>query len=324
MVIRTNVKNRVAVFFDAEILTKINHCHIYNYRLSTGIDPSESWKKPHSNVRRYRKKLTKPFYKVKQRFKHPMGKNRTPEQLAKLTAYILERHPEEFGLILNPDGFVSIKELLKVVHEESGYGYVRRSHLNEIQISIPASLEIRDDRIRAINRENLASPSPADHPPKILFTCIRRKAHAVVIDKGIYPQGADHVVLSSDRNMAERIGRRKDSQPIVLEVHTVKSYQQGVRFYQSGDSLFLADFIPPDCFSAPPLPKEKHENEKPAKVSRRNKPEREEDFTPGTFYMDISPEKKSKKTGAKPKSRKAPWKKDRKKLRKEKENMGPE
>jgi putative RNA 2'-phosphotransferase len=322
MTIPVKFQNIFAVFFDPRILTKINHRHIYDNHMQIGFDRLDG--KTRSNAGRYRKKLTKPFYKVKQRLKYPMGKNRTPEQLAKLMAYILEKHPEEFGLVLNPDGFVTIKELLKAIHEESGYGYVCRSHLNEIQISIPASLEIVDDNIRAINREALVPPSPVDHPPKILFTCIRRKAHAVVLDKGIHPQGADHVVLSSDREMAERIGRRKDSQPIVLEVHTARSCQQGVRFYQSGDSLFLADFIPLDCFSAPPLPREKHESAKPDKGSKRNKPDHEEDFTPGSFYMDINSEKKSKKPGSKPKNRKAPWKKDRKKLRKEKEKMWPE
>ncbi len=252
-----------------------------------------------------------------------MGKNRTPQQLAKFIGYILERHPDEFGLVLDPNGFVKIKELVKAVNEEEGYGYVRRSHLNEIQISIPACLEIVDDTIRAVNRQRLTAPAPAECPPQILFTCVRSKAHAAILEKGIFPQGAEHVVLSSEQEMAERIGRRKESQPVVVRVHTGQSHQQGVRFYQSGESLFLADYIPLNCFTAPPLPKEKPENEKAGKAAKRQKPKQEGNFTPGSFYMDINPEKKSKKTGSKPKSGKTPWKKDRKRLRKQKEKMWP-
>jgi putative RNA 2'-phosphotransferase len=249
-----------------------------------------------------------------------MGKHRSPQQLDKFFSYILGRRPDEFGLVPDSDGFVKIKELLKAVSEEQSWRYVRRSHIDEILISLPSpSVEVADDRIRATNRGKLPQLLSAENLPKILFTCIRNKAHATVLEKGIYPQGMEHVVLSSSLEMAERIGRRRDPQPVLLRVHTVKSRQQGVEFHQTGESIYIAGIIPTGCFTAPPLPKQKPEHEKSAKPS---KPEK--DHTPGSFYLHPKPDKSTKNGSKKTKGQKSTsWKQDKKKLRKQKERIWP-
>ena len=79
-----------------------------------------------------------------------MAASRTPKYLAKILATLLARPPEELALVPDAEGFVKIKELLKALHEEEGFGYVNRSHLNEIVLSVPdAPIEIRENRIRA-------------------------------------------------------------------------------------------------------------------------------------------------------------------------------
>lgn len=253
-----------------------------------------------------------------------MANQRSLTQLAKFLSYILERRPDEFGLIPDKNGFVKIKDLLKAVNEEPELGYIRRSHINEVLISTPSCLEMTDDTIRAVKREHLSGPSPVEHPPAILFTCIRQKAHMNVLNNGIHPQGGEYIVLSSNQEMAERIGKRKDPNPLLLRVHTAQAHQQGIKFHQSGETLYLADYIPAGCFTAPPLPKKMLEKEKTTPSSKRPKQRQEKDFTPGSFYPDFNADKKSEKTGnSKQKSRKDTWKHDRKKLRKQKEKMWP-
>ena len=44
-----------------------------------------------------------------------MSKLRSPQKLAKFIAYILGHKPDEFGLVLEKDGFVKIKEFLKAL-----------------------------------------------------------------------------------------------------------------------------------------------------------------------------------------------------------------
>ena len=88
-----------------------------------------------------------------------MSKQRSAKQLAKLIDYVLSRRPDEFGLVTDEHGFVKTKELLKAVNEEEGFRYVRRSHLDEILITVPDhSLEVADKFIRSKFRDRRTGP----------------------------------------------------------------------------------------------------------------------------------------------------------------------
>lgn len=246
-----------------------------------------------------------------------MGKAKTPQSLAKLITYILGRRPDEFGLVTDTEGFVKIKELLKAITEEEGWKYVRRSHLDEIQYSLPdPPFEISGKQIRAKHRDQLVRPHPVSKLPKLLFTGIRKRAYRSVADKGIFPTGYYQVVLSSSRDLAERMGKRADQDPVMLSVHVQKSVESGVRFFQSGESLFLAESIPAGCFSGPPLPQEKTETKKPDSVQEAGPPKMAGSFTinPGDVAGNRPP-------GPKPSKGQTDWKtgKSRKKQKRKRE-----
>ena len=193
-----------------------------------------------------------------------MAKQRSPKQLAKFIDYILARRPDEFGLVVDAEGFVKIKDLLKALNEEVGWKYVRRSHLDEIMITLKRpSFEILENKIRAKTRDHLPKTTQVQDPPKLLYTCVRRKAYPSVREKGIHPSGHFQIVLSSNRELAHRIGKRMDPSPVVLTVHTRQSTDKGVSYHQAGETLFLSDHVPAGCFTGPPLPKEKPAAKKP-------------------------------------------------------------
>ena len=209
------------------------------------------------------------------------AKHRSPEYLAKIISYILGRNPAEFGLVPDPDGFVKIKEFLKVVQDEKGLKHVRRSSIDEILISVPNSMiEIRGDQIRSKEFQASSSYLQAKDIPKILFTCVRRKAYGNVIEKGISPMGFSHVILSSNSDMAEKIGRRRDPEPVKLVVQTQGCMDKGTVFYEAGETLYLAESIPLGCFAGPPLPKQKP---LPSKIEIHEEPQR--DRMPGSFTL---------------------------------------
>lgn len=187
-----------------------------------------------------------------------MVQRKSPKQLAKFISYVLGRNPGEFGLVPNDNGYVKIKEFLKAIGEEEGFRYVRRSHIDEILISLPnPPIEIDNNYIRAKFRDSLPNQNQTQNPPKLLYTCVRRKAYPMVFEKGIFPMGFNEVVLSSMPDMAKRIGKRKDSLPVLLTVQTQKAIEQGIMFYEAGETLFLAESIPANSFTGPSLPKQK-------------------------------------------------------------------
>jgi putative RNA 2'-phosphotransferase len=238
----------------------------------------------------------------------------SPKQLAKFFNYVLGRRPDEFGLVTDKQGFVKIKELIKATNEEEGLGYVRRSHINEIMVTLRNhGLEVADNLIRALKREKLPRQSFALNPPKLLYTCVRKKAYPSVLDKGIRPTSFSKIILSSNRHLAERMGRRSDHAAILLTVQVYLSEEKGIVFFQAGESLFLADHIPPGCFSGPPLPKE------PPEPRRSDKSKKEPaEIAAGSFLLDlnkkdrpVTPGSRQKKRNKKQKQRRErpPWRK---------------
>ena len=240
-----------------------------------------------------------------------MTKNNPAVQLAKSLAYVLGRGPYEFGMVTDTEGFVKIKDLLKALSEEKEFRHVRRGHLQEISVTLPdAPIEILDDSVRAKDRSHLPPRSPAESLPKLLYTCVRRRAYPVVLEKGIFFDNRPFVVLSSDRDMAVRIGRRDDASPVLLTVSVQQAREAGVRFLSAGGTLYLTEGIPAGCFTGPP----------PEKVYEMP-PSREVRSTPlaikhpGSFFpdpADIQPgvsKDKQERRGGRPE-----WKRDRKRM----------
>ncbi|MBT8371050.1 MAG: hypothetical protein KJO34_08820, partial [Deltaproteobacteria bacterium] len=91
----------------------------------------------------------------------------------------------------------------------------------------------------------------------------------------------------------------------------IKANDKGVVFIQAGESIFLSDFIPSDCFTGPPLPKEKPVTKKEAKQ------ETPQMHAPaGSFFIDLAEnvnpktsETKSKRRVKKnkPRRERPPW-----------------
>ena len=209
---------------------------------------------------------------------------------AKFLAYILGVHPDEFGLVPDKEGFVKIKDLIKAIHEEEGWRAFRQSHINEIMISLTEPpFEISARHIRAKDRKSLPVRLSADKTPKLLYTCIRPRALFAVAEKGIFPMGRKHVILSPDLDMALRIGRRFDSSPALLTINVDNAIQAGILFLQAGKQLFLARSIPVGCFSGPPLPKETKLVQPKESVQPK-----ERDRTPGSFFPSLSDHMTSK------------------------------
>ena len=179
------------------------------------------------------------------------------EKLARLMTYMLGHRPDEFGLIPDHEGFVSIKEMLQAIHEEAGWGYVRQGHVNEVLLGAERSLfQPEERRIRSLDRRwHLALDRPAQTLPRILFTPVRRRAHPHVMQKGLRSGQAKHLVLSPEKEMAIRLGKRRDQRPIVLDVLAAAARAAGLAFYRFGD-LYLTAEIPPEYIAGPPPSKE--------------------------------------------------------------------
>ena len=233
--------------------------------------------------------------------------------LAKTLHWILGMEPDRFGLIPGADGWIPVKELLKALSEEEDLRWVRAGHFNEIIQTLPAPpIELANSRVRATDRSRLFRAEFGPELPAELHLPIRAKAWPHVHEKGLFPPEDQPLVLARTREMATRLGKRKDPSPVLVTVRTPDIEVMGVTAVAYGSTLVTLDFLPRGCFYGPALPKEREPKKKTAP------PKSPRSLSPGSYVPSAEAllppgEKKERKRD------RNSWKENRKRLRKEKD-----
>ena len=230
-----------------------------------------------------------------------------------MLTYILAYRPDEFGLIPDEEGFVRYKDLFKALHEENGWRHVRPSHINEMLMGGDRALfEAEDDRIRSQERHWILNTDNDLPLPGLLYTPVRRRAHPVAMERGLKAERNSYLALSPDREMALRMGHRRDQHPVLLEIPAAAAGKKGVLIFPFGD-LFLAPEIPVHCISGP-LPSKDLVEKEEKKADKKQKPHAGlKSATPGSFLLDPQrdPDPSRKSRGKKRKG----WKEEARKMR---------
>jgi len=225
--------------------------------------------------------------------------------------YILGYRPDEFGLVPDREGYVSYKELLWALHEEEGMGYVQRGHINEVLMGKGRGLfETQENRIRSTERHwTFERGLLQGMLPKVLYTAVRRRAYPEVVKEGLRPPRDGFIVLAAERKMVLRIGRRRDQNPVVVEVKARDAEKEHVLFHGFGQ-LYLSGMIPSHLIAGPRLPEEK------GKVHRaeEDKQRKSIDFEAGTFRLGIDGKDK-RRDGLMRGKKKKGWKEEVRKKR---------
>lgn len=223
--------------------------------------------------------------------------------LSKLMSYILRHRPDEFGLVLDVDGFISLKELQQAIAEEPGWSHVRRSHITEVVMTSDRKrFEVEDERIRATyghSTPHTIRYEPTE-PPPILYHGTRRKAYPHILRKGLNPMGRRYVHLTTSPELAEKIGRRRDPQSVLMEIQAQRASEEGITFYQANPLIYLADHLPPGYITGPPvskvLPEEKQTEKR--QPEKRKEPTLERQL-PGSVLLNMRMEPLHKKAQGK-------------------------
>ena len=171
--------------------------------------------------------------------------------LSKLLTYVLVHRPDEFGLVLDREGFIPVKDLQQAIAEEEGWSYVRTSHITEVAYgSDREKFELVDDRIRYAGH---VVQYEAAAPPQTLYYGSRRRVYPHILQRGLDPGEKQYVPLAIDSALALRIGRRRDPEPILVEIRAQHANDEGVAIYQTHPLLYLAGHVPSAYISGPPI-----------------------------------------------------------------------
>ncbi len=225
--------------------------------------------------------------------------------------YVLGVCPEEFGLVPDPEGFISLKELFQALREEQEWRFLGQGHLTELlHAGFREDLEIVGDRIRWRTPKRDFTPRPVTEPPQRLYCGIRPRAHAVVMEKGLKPFKGSWVVLSRTQELAMRIGRRRDPNPVIIQIKAQEASKGNMVFFAIQGDLFLVEQVPPEFLEGPPVTQKERHVPKPPPFKAPGPP------TPGSFFLDLPKDMTSGKNASQRRKRDPHWKRERKKANK--------
>lgn len=170
-------------------------------------------------------------------------------KLSKEVSYALRHAPWEYELELDENGFVLIEQLLNSLNSLNEYGRnVTREDLEYIIANSDKKRhEIVGDKIRALyghSVPNKIEKIPGILPDILYHGTAKRFVDSIMRD-GLLPMKRQYVHLSVDTTMATLVGKRRDSDPIILEIDAREAINDGIKFYIGNDKVWLCDKIPP-------------------------------------------------------------------------------
>lgn len=168
-------------------------------------------------------------------------------KLSKEVSYALRHAPWEYELELDNEGWVSIEQFLQALRLDNQWEFVSENDLRKmIEVSDKKRHEIFKGKIRALYGHSVPQKilKGVNTPPSILYHGTAKHLVKQILSDGLQPMARQYVHLSVDIDIANLVGRRKDSNPVLLVIQAEKASNEGIRFYQGNNVVWLADYVP--------------------------------------------------------------------------------
>lgn len=168
-------------------------------------------------------------------------------RLSKLLSLMLRHQPEQFGVVLDPEGYADLWEVLLAV--QTRVPDATETDLRDIVTTLETDKQrfsIIDGEIRANYGHSLADRIQHQPvaPPAVLLHGTTETALPGIAARGILPMKRQYVHLTTDERLAIRIGSRRGAAR-AIKIDAARAHAEGVPFYRANDTFWLADEIAP-------------------------------------------------------------------------------
>jgi putative RNA 2'-phosphotransferase len=178
------------------------------------------------------------------------GNLQIPQRYVRISKYLskhLRHQPERLGLELLPGGWVSVDKLLAAA---SANGF--EISLAELQQVVATNDKQRfafndsGDLIRANQGHSIEIDLQllVQTPPDTLYHGTHAKAVKAILESGLQKMSRHHVHLTTDLNMAFKVGGRR-GESVIFAVDALSMTADGYSFYCTENSVWLVDAVPP-------------------------------------------------------------------------------
>lgn len=168
-------------------------------------------------------------------------------EVSKFLSYVLRHEPQSIGLQLDTEGWAAIDSLIAGAAKE-GRVLDRELILAVVSSSDKKRFFISNDAqyIRAVqghSTENVNLQYIEKEPPQILYHGTATRFLESIQQQGLIAGSRHHVHLSQDIATAIAVGQRY-GKPVVLKIEALRMYQQGLKFFQPENGVWLTDHVP--------------------------------------------------------------------------------
>ena len=110
--------------------------------------------------------------------------------------------------------------------------------------------EIVGDKIRALYGHTLPQIIKKEPgiPPTILYHGTTHQALPQILQSGLKPMQRQYVHLSVDIETATSVGKRRDSNPIILKINADAAQKAGIQFFIGNEKVWLCKEMPKEFF----------------------------------------------------------------------------
>jgi putative RNA 2'-phosphotransferase len=168
--------------------------------------------------------------------------------LSKTAAHALRHEPWLYGLELDGDGWVEVRDLVAALRAaRKQWSGVDAATIAAMVAASPKNrYELDGDRIRARYGHSTSERIvyPASVPPETLFHGTAPEVVAQILREGLTPRSRQYVHLAVDPRAAREVGSRKARTPTLLAVRAREAHEQGILFYRGNELVWLADRVP--------------------------------------------------------------------------------
>lgn len=171
--------------------------------------------------------------------------------LGKLLAKILRHTPSRIGINLDEHGWANVNDLLKGINHSTTH-YINRDILNEI-VETDEKQRYSFSPNKKLIRANQGHSIPVDvelkefDPPTVLYHGTTDVALASINSNGIQKRSRLYVHLTDDIITAIKSGKRhSQGKCVVLYINAKKMKENGYKFFQSVNGVWLTEYVPPE------------------------------------------------------------------------------
>ncbi len=166
-------------------------------------------------------------------------------QRNKMLSMWLRHKPERAGLTLSSDGWATIDDVLAAFADQEHE--MSLPEIEEIIRTDPKGrFEYESGKIRARYGHSLVledAPHPGKPPAQLYFGTNKRYVPGI-LEGGLKPMKRQFVHLSTDRESAREVGKRRENEPAILQIAAHEAHEVGIQFYPRGKGVWMSDPIP--------------------------------------------------------------------------------